>query len=88
MTIPIDEFATRFVCKSDLRSVTVEGQGTYRVYEYEGPLSEMENVKALLSWKDDYTEASKPQVCLLCTDFHTFALQLCGYYSHLEGILT
>src|SRR5690606_11130642 len=40
VTIPMDDFAARFVRKSDLRSVTVEGQGTYRVYEYEGPLSE------------------------------------------------
>ncbi|WP_190287519.1 transposase [Paenibacillus darwinianus] len=54
--------------KSDLHSVTVEGQGVYRGYPYEGPVSEIENVKLLLSWKDDYTASSKPQVCLLCTD--------------------
>jgi hypothetical protein len=46
----------------------VENQGTYWVYEYEGPLSDMENVKLLLSWKNDYTASSKPQACILCTD--------------------
>ena len=68
VTISMNDFATGYVRKTDLRSVTVEGQGTYWVYEYEEPLSEMENVKALLSWKDDYADSSKPQVCLLCTD--------------------
>lgn len=50
--IAISDFAVQYIRKSDLRSVTVEGQDSYWVYEYEGPLSEMENVKVLLSWKD------------------------------------
>lgn len=62
------DFAAQYIRKSDLRSVTVESQGTYQVYEYECPLSKMENVKALLSWKDEYADSSKPQFCLLCTD--------------------
>jgi hypothetical protein len=68
ISIPIDDFSTRYIHKSDLRSVTVENQGTYWVYEYEGPLSDMENVKLLLSWKNDYTASSKPQACILCND--------------------
>jgi SRSO17 transposase len=68
ISIPIDEFSTRFIHKSDLRSVTVENQGKFWVYEYEGSLSDMENVKLLLSWKNDYTPSSKPQACILCTD--------------------
>ncbi|MFC6548242.1 IS701 family transposase [Cohnella cellulosilytica] len=80
VTISMTDFATQCVRKSDLRSVTVEGQGTFRVYEYEGPLSEIENVKALLSWKDDYTDLSKPQVCLLCTDVSLGPVTILRYY--------
>ncbi|MFD0872390.1 IS701 family transposase [Paenibacillus residui] len=68
MTIKINDFAEQYIRKSDLRSVTVDGQGVYWVYAYEGPVSEIENVRLLLSWKDEYTASSKPQVCLLCTD--------------------
>jgi len=80
VTISMNDFAAGYVRKTDLRSVTVEGQGTYWVYEYEGPLSEMENVKALLSWKDDYTDSSKPQVCLLCTDVSLDPVTIQSYY--------
>ncbi|WP_163859860.1 transposase [Paenibacillus elgii] len=47
--IPINDFAEQYIRKSDLRSVTVEGQGVYWVYTYEGPVSEIENVRLLLS---------------------------------------
>lgn len=80
ITIPIADFAAQHIRKSDLRSVTVEGQGMYLVYEYEGPLSEMENVKALLSWKDEYSDSSKPQVCLLCTDKSLDLVTIQRYY--------
>ncbi|XID92062.1 transposase [Paenibacillaceae bacterium WGS1546] len=80
VTISMTDFAAQYVRKSDLRSVTVEGQGTFRVYEYECPLSEMENVKALLSWKDDYTDLSTPQVCLLCTDVSLDPVTILRYY--------
>jgi SRSO17 transposase len=59
---------------------TVDSQGTYWIYEYEGPLSEMENVKALLSWKDAYADSSKPQVCLLCTDLSLDLVTIQRYY--------
>jgi hypothetical protein len=74
------DFAVQYLCKSDLRSVTVESQGTFWIYEYEGPLSEMENVKALLSWKDEYVNSSKPQVCLLCTDLSLDLVTIQRYY--------
>lgn len=51
VTISMDDFAAQYIRKSDLRSVTVESQGTYWIYEYEDPVSEIENVKTLLSWK-------------------------------------
>jgi hypothetical protein len=78
--ISIADFAVQYLRKSDLRSVTVESQGTYWIYEYEGPLSEMENVKAVLSWKDEYADSSKPQVCLLCTDLSLDLVTIQRYY--------
>ncbi len=80
VTISMADFAVQYLRKSDLRSVTVESQGTYWIYEYEGPLSEMENVKALLSWKDEYATSSKPQVCLLCTDLSLDLVTIQRYY--------
>lgn len=80
VTISMADFAAQYIRKSDLRSVTVESQGTYWIYEYEGPLSEMENVKALLSWKDGYVDSSKPQVCLLCTDLSLDLVTIQRYY--------
>jgi SRSO17 transposase len=80
VTISMADFAVQYLRKSDLRSVTVESQGTYWIYEYEGPLSEMENVKALLSWKDEYAPSSKPQVCLLCTDLSLDLVTIQRYY--------
>lgn len=78
--IAISDFAEKYIRKADLHSVTVDGQGVYRVYPYEGPVSEIENVKLLLSWKDDYTASSKPQVCLLCTDVSLDLVTIQRYY--------
>jgi hypothetical protein len=80
ITIKINDFAEQYIRKSDLRSVTVEGQGVYWIYAYEGPVSEIENVRLLLSWKDDYTASSKPQVCLLCTDLSLDLVTIQRYY--------
>lgn len=80
VTISMADFAAQYIRKSDLRFVTVESQGTYWIYEYEGPVSEMENVKALLSWKEEYVASSKPQVCLLCTDLSLDLVTIQRYY--------
>ncbi|PUA34786.1 hypothetical protein C8Z91_33460 [Paenibacillus elgii] len=80
--------AEQYIRKSDLRSVTVEGQGVYRVYTYERPVSEIENVRLLLSWKDDYTTSSKPQVCLLCTDPSLDLVTIQRYYHVRRNIET
>ena len=50
------------------------------MYPYEGPVSEIENVKLLLSWKDEYTASSKPQVCLLCTDLSLDLVTIQRFY--------
>ncbi|MCZ8514335.1 transposase [Paenibacillus filicis] len=80
LSISISDFAEKYIRKADLHSVTVDGQGVYQVYPYEGPVSEIENVKLLLSWKDDYTASSKPQVCLLCTDLSLDLVTIQRYY--------
>lgn len=81
--ISMADFAQHYIQKSDLRSVTVEKQGQYWVYEYEGPLSEIENVRVLLSWKNEYAVSSKPEVCLLCTD-HALDLVTIQRYYHVR----
>lgn len=58
----------------------MDGQGVYKVYAYEGPVSDIENAKLLLSWKDGYTPSSKPQVCLLCTDLSLDLVTIQRYY--------
>jgi len=78
--IGISDFSVQYIRKSDLRSVTVEGQGRYWVYAYEGPLSETESVKVLLSWKESYTAASKPQACILSTDKSLDLVTIQRYY--------
>lgn len=78
--IGISDFAVQYIRKSDLRSVTVEGQGTYWVYSYEGPLSETESVKVLISWKNTYTASSKPQACILSTDKGLDLVTIQRYY--------
>jgi IS4 transposase len=50
------------------------------VYSYEGSVSEIENVKLLISWKNEYTELSEPQVCLLCTDLSLDPVTIQRYY--------
>jgi SRSO17 transposase len=77
----ITKFASEYIRSSDqdLRSVTVEGQGRYRIYSYEGPVSEIENVKLLLSWEDRFC-ANKTPFCILCTDVSLDSVTILRYY--------
>lgn len=77
--IQIGEFAADYIQKSDLRSVTVENKGTYWVYEYDGPLADIENVKVLLSWENGF-DSSKPPFCILCTDHSLDLVTILRYY--------
>jgi hypothetical protein len=77
--IKISEFASNYIQKSDLRSVTVENQGLYWVYQYEGPLAEIENVKVLLSWENEFS-SSKTPFCILCTDHSLDLVTILRYY--------
>ncbi|WP_239717383.1 transposase [Paenibacillus sp. 19GGS1-52] len=77
--ISMSKFASEHVRSTDLRSVTVEKQGRYRVYEYEGPVADMENVKVLLSWEDKFDPTQKP-FCILCTDISLDSDTILSYY--------
>ncbi|NHM33288.1 transposase [Neobacillus terrae] len=77
--IGISEFASRYLENADLRSVTVRGKGKYRIYEYEGPLSEIENVKLLLSWENKFIREKAP-FSILCTDVTLDVVTILKYY--------
>lgn len=77
--IQLGEFAAKFIRKSDLRSVTVEGKGIYRVYKYEGPLADIDNVNVLLSWENEF-DSNKSPFCILCTDKSLDLVTILRYY--------
>ena len=58
--IQVADFAKTYIRRSDLCSVTAEDR-EYKIYEYEGQLSDIENVKALLCWEDGF---SPGKLCL------------------------
>ena len=66
ISIQVSDFAKEYIPSTDLRSVTVEDR-KYKIYEYEGQLSDIENVKALLCWEDGFSPDKTP-FCILCTD--------------------
>lgn len=70
----------------DLHSVTVEGK-RYDIYEYEGPVSQIDNAKVLLSWEGGYTPEQSPFV-LLCTDVSLNPETILAYYSKRWNIET
>jgi hypothetical protein len=85
--IKIIEFASQFIQKRDLHSVTV-GDHRYKLFVYEGHLSDTESAKVLLSWEGEFI-SSKTPFCILCTDcsldlvtnlnsFHTKTLSVIG----------
>lgn len=58
----------------------MDGQGVCSIYPYEGPVSEIETVKLIVSWKDHYTVSSRLQVCLLCSDVSLDPVTIQRYY--------
>jgi hypothetical protein len=46
--IQLGDFAIHHIQKSDLRSVSVENKWTCWIYEYKGPLADIENVRVLV----------------------------------------
>lgn len=77
--IKISEFAAEYIQASDLRSVTVDGH-YYKMYPYEGKLSDIENAKILLSWEDEF-DSSKTPFCILCTDSSLNLVTILRYYN-------
>lgn len=84
--IKVSDFASTYLRRSDLRPVTVKEDAKYLVYDYEGALSEMENVRALLCWEETFDAAVSP-FCLLCTDCSLDLVTILDLYSvrwHIE----
>ncbi|MFZ3590467.1 IS701 family transposase [Bacillus sp. DJP31] len=77
--IKISEFASTYIQKSDLHSVTV-GRHDYKIYTYEGHLSDTESAKVLLSWENEF-DSSKTPFCILCTDSSLDLVTILSYYN-------
>ncbi|PLR75298.1 hypothetical protein CU633_21845 [Bacillus sp. V3-13] len=77
--IKISEFAKKVIDESDLRTVTVKGKSRYRICEMEGPLSEIENIKILLSWEKKFNREKSP-FTILCTDLTLDVVTILKYY--------
>ncbi|GGK00680.1 transposase [Lentibacillus kapialis] len=83
--IKISKFASEFMQTSDTRSVTARDH-TYKMYTYEGKLSDIENAKVLLSWENEF-DSSKSPFCILCTDCSLDIVTILSYYDvrwHIE----
>lgn len=78
--VSIVEFAGQYIRNPDLRSVTVKGKGKFRMYEYAGPLSDIENAKVLLSWEKKFRQDQKP-FCILCKDLTLDVVTIQEYYN-------
>jgi len=65
--IKVSDFASTYIRRADLHSVTVKEDAKYLVYDYEGALSDMENMRVLLCWEKKFDQAESP-FCLLSTD--------------------
>lgn len=75
----MSEFAGRHLENDDLHSVTVKGNSRFRVYAYEGPVSDIENAKVLLSWEDSFNPDKTP-FCILSTDVSLGIVTILEYY--------
>lgn len=77
--IKISDFASTYLKSTDLHPVTVDGH-TYKIYTYEGNLSDTEYAKVLLSWENVF-DSSKTPFCLLCTDSSLNVVTILSYYN-------
>lgn len=77
--IKINEFASTYLESSDLHSFTVD-EHSYKLYTYEGNLSDIEYAKVLISWEDEF-DSSKTPFCILCTDSSLDLVTILSYYN-------
>lgn len=77
--IKANQFAAEYIQSQDLHSVTVDDH-TYKIYLYEGQLSDMNHVKVLLSWEDEF-DADQTPFCILCTDDDLDLVTIQRYYA-------
>lgn len=76
--IKLSKFISDYIQADVLRPVTV-GHHQYKIYSYEGNLSDTENATILVSWEDKYDSKKKP-FCLLCTDSSLDLVTILRYY--------
>ncbi|MEC1721124.1 IS701 family transposase [Schinkia azotoformans] len=84
--IKISDLASTYIESTDLRPVTVNGH-TYKIYTYEGNLSDTDYAKVLLSWENKF-DSSKTPFCLHCTDSSLNLVTILSYYNVLRNIET
>lgn len=58
--IKVSDFSSKYLWRSDLHPVTVKEDTKYLVYDNEGALSDMENVRALLCWEETFNATVSP----------------------------
>jgi hypothetical protein len=76
--IKLSKFISDYIKADVLRPVPV-GHHQYKIYSYEGNLSDTENATILVSWEDKYNSKTKP-FCLLCTDSSLDLVTILRYY--------
>jgi SRSO17 transposase len=77
--IKISEFSSDYMRSSDLHSVIVGGHN-YKMYPYEGKVSDVPNAKILLSWDGEF-DSSTPPFCILSTDCSLNLVTILRYYN-------
>ncbi len=76
--IKLSQFISEHIVADVLRPVTV-GHQRYKIYSYEGNLSDTENATILISWQNKYDVKAKA-FCLLCTDSSLDLVTILRYY--------
>ncbi|WP_335871273.1 hypothetical protein [Bacillus sp. 2205SS5-2] len=83
--IKLSQFISDYNRSDDLHPVTV-GHLRYKIYSYEGNLSDTENARVLVSWMDKY-DSKKKAFCRLCTVSSLNLVTILSYYEvrwHIE----
>ena len=77
--IPISEFASAYIQKSDSSLVTA-GNGKYWVYRYEGKLNGIDDAVVLISYPEDAFGNPQALRAFLCTDMELDSPTILQYY--------
>lgn len=78
--ISISEFAAKYIEKSDVSLVTVNG-AKYYVYRYEGKLNGIDNAVVLISWPEQVFKNPRALKAFVCTDVSLDTATILQYYA-------